>query len=92
MDKHQGMSEKDAIPQGQSGEASAGVFTLLQSHYLGLLERVIDRKNSYQTDPGREGWILNAINKAAYSAYRSCVEHGVEEAAKAILSRERLTN
>jgi hypothetical protein len=59
--------------------------TLLQSHYLSLLGRLLTLKEGYQDDPDREEWLLNAVNKSSYSAYCSCVEHGVGSMAKELL-------
>ena len=67
-------------------------LTLLQVHYLGQLERLINLKESYQADPGREEWLLKAINKAAYSSFRSCIEHDAEAEANALLGREHQAN
>ena len=62
--------------------------TKLQLHYLDLLKRLQNVKYAYQDDSEREEWILQAIHKSSYSAFRSCVEHGAEEWAKSILARE----
>ena len=43
-------------------------------------------KESYQNDPDREEWLLKAVNKCSYSAYCSCVEHGVGSLAKELLN------
>jgi len=94
MGTYRGAGNKETIHQEHSGQGSGNpeTITLLQAHYLGLLERLIDLKNSYQADPGREEWLLKAINKATYSAFRSCVEQEVEAEAKALLSGERQAN
>ena len=39
-------------------------LTPLQYHYLSLLQRLIAVKNSYQTDPEFEPWIMDAIKKS----------------------------
>ena len=39
----------------------------LQYHYLTLLQRLISTKNSYQTDPELESWMMDAIKKSVYS-------------------------
>ena len=67
-------------------------LTPLQSHYLSLLEHRINLKNRYQADPGREDWLMKAVNNATYSAFRSCVEHNVGAEAKTILGLERQAN
>ena len=67
-------------------------LTPLQFHYLSLLQRLVALKNSYQTDPNFEPWIMNAIKKAIYSSLRDCIEANIGEAAKALLSREHQLN
>jgi hypothetical protein len=87
MGTHSNAGNKGMVGDEHGSEESRdpGPFTLLQTHYLGLLERVISVRNSYQADPGQEEWLLKAINKATYSAFRSCIEHGAEAEAKAVL-------
>lgn len=60
--------------------------TPIQVYYLDSLERLIQLKNSYHEDPGREEWLIKALNNAAYSAYRSCLKHGAEDEAKALVT------
>jgi len=67
-------------------------LTPLQFHYLSLLQRLIAVKNSYQTDPTFEPWVMNAIKKAIYSSLRDCIEANIGDAAKALLSREHQVN
>ena len=80
-------SDKEKLHQKDSGERleSGDTSSLWQTHYLTLLESRMNLKSSYQDDPDHEAWLLNAINKAVYSAFRSCVEHGVEAEAKALI-------
>ena len=94
MGTHSGAGNKKKVHQGDSTRSLGNpeTFTPLQIHYLRLLEYRINLKNSYQADPGREEWLLKSINKAAYSAFRSCIDHGVEVEAKALLSSERQAN
>lgn len=66
--------------------------TKLQLHYLDLLKGLQNVKFAYQDDPEREEWILQAIHKSSYSAFRSCVEHGAEKWANSILARESDTD
>ena len=90
MDTSRDAGDKDMVPQGQSNW-SLGVpenTTQLRFHYIHLLERLINVRNSYQEDPGREEWLVKAINTASYSAFRSCIEYGAEAEAKALLKGE----
>ena len=67
-------------------------LTPLQYHYLSLLQRLIAIKNSYQTDPDFEGWIMAGINKAIYSTLRDCIESNIGDAAKELLRSEHQVN
>lgn len=67
-------------------------LTPLQFHYLSLLQRLIAVKNSYQTDPNFEAWIMAAINKAIYSALRDSIESNIGDAAKELLRRQHQVN
>ncbi|HLF05171.1 MAG TPA: hypothetical protein VI855_08145 [Dehalococcoidia bacterium] len=67
-------------------------LTPLQEHYLSLLQRLISLKNSYQTDPNFEQWMLRAINKAIYSALRDCIESDIGDMAKQLLHQEHQVN
>ena len=67
-------------------------LTPLQYHYLSLLQRLISVKNSYQTDPGFESWIMSSINKAIYSTLRDCIEANIGDAAKELLRQEHQVN
>ena len=91
MGESVGEGDKGPVDVGQNdpGHGDPGTSTLLQNHYVGLLERLLDRKMSYQVDPQREEWLLKAINRAAYSAFRSCVEYGAEAEARDVLGKER---
>ncbi len=77
----------DFSPSAEGAQAVA-TPTKLQLHYLDLLGRLQNVKYAYQDDPEQEEWILQAIYKSNYSAFRSCVEHGVEEWAKSVLTVE----
>ncbi len=57
----------------------------LQMYGLGLLERAMAVRRSYQDDPDKDAWLMNAINRAVYAAYLDCVDEGVGESAKALL-------
>ena len=95
MTKRRSANQKVPVregPSGRSKKGSAETLSPLQIHYLGLLEHSINLKNSYQSDPGREEWLLKAINKAAYSAFRSCTENGIEGQARILLGIERQAN
>ena len=78
--------------EGSQRDINPMAFTQLQSHYLSLLESLIDRRNSYQVDPNREEWLLKAINKSTYSVYQSCVEVGMEEVARGLLKKVSQSN
>ena len=67
-------------------------LTPLQFHYLSLLQRLIAVKNSYQTDPDFEGWLMGAINKAIYATLRDSIESNIGDAAKELLRREHQVN
>ena len=67
-------------------------LTPLHEHYIGLLQRLIALKNSYQTDASFEQWLMGAINKAIYSALRDCMESGIGDAAKQLLHQEHQVN
>ena len=57
----------------------------LQMYGLGLLERVMAVRKSYEDDPSKDDWMMNALNRAVYAAYLDCVDEGVGESAKALL-------
>lgn len=67
-------------------------LTPLQYHYLSLLQRLIDLKNSYQTDPDYEAWLMSAVKKSIYSTLRDCIEANVGDAAKSLLGQEHQVN
>ena len=63
-------------------------LTPLQYHYLSLLQRLISTKNSYQTDPELESWMMDAIKKSVYSSLRDCIEGNVGDVAKDMLKED----
>ena len=65
-------------------------LTPLQYHYLSLLQRLVAVKNSYQTDPDFENWIMDAIKKSIYSTLRDCIEATVGDSGKELLKQEQL--
>ena len=67
-------------------------LTPLQYHYLSLLQRLIATKNSYQTNPEFETWMMEAVKKSVYSALRDCIEANVGDAAKGMLNEEHEVN
>ena len=67
-------------------------LTPLQYHYLSLLQRLIAVKNSYQTDPNFEAWLMSGINKAIYSTLRDSIEANIGDAAKELLRQEHQVN
>ena len=67
-------------------------LTPLQFHCLSLLQRLIALKNSYQTDPQYEKWLMDAINKSVYATLRDCIEANVGDPAKELLRKEHQVN
>ena len=70
------------------GAVPIGRLTPLQLHDLGLLERVIAARNSYENEPSKDPGLLHAINWAVYAAYLDCIDEGVGRNAKTLLHRE----
>jgi hypothetical protein len=87
-------SNKEQIEQQQDDWSyeEPEVLTPSQSDYLRVLEQRITLKNTYLADPGHEQWVQKAINSAAYSAFRDCLDNGLEEQAKALVSRDQQSN
>ena len=82
-------SEEPKQPEQSAwGLGNLEAYSPLQVHYLSLLERLVSLRSRYQADPGREDWLVKAIDKAAYSSFRSCIEHHAEAEAKQMLRRE----
>ena len=93
-----------SLPQEQADQGLVGkkdesmvegidqLLTLLQYHYLSLLQRLIAVKNSYQIDANFEASLMAAINKAIYSTLRDCIESSIGDAAKELLRREHQVN
>ena len=67
-------------------------LTPLQYHYLSLLQRLVALKNTYQTDPDYEAWLMTAIKKSIYSTLRDCIEANVGDSAKGFLEQEHRVN
>ncbi len=67
-------------------------LTPLQFHSLSLMQRLVALKNSYQTDPQYEKWLMSAINKSIYSTLRDCIEANVGDQAKELLHKEHQVN
>ena len=67
-------------------------LTPLQYHYLSLLQRLIDTKNSYEKDSELEAWKMSAINKSIYSTLRDCIESNVGDIAKEMLRETHSVN
>ena len=94
MGAQQERADQEVVNDQDSG-AIAGIdqtLTALQYHYLSLLQRLIAVKNSYQTDPNFEGWLMASINKAIYSTLRDSIETNIGDAAKELLRREHQVN
>ena len=85
-------TDEPEFSNGPKGSQATATPTKLQIHYLDLLKRLQNVKYSYEEDPGQEEWILQAIYKSSYAAFRSCVEHGVEEMAKSIIEMGHTTD
>jgi len=95
MTKRRRSEQEATVPTPPSmavEEASIEAITPLQMQYLRLLEHSIEMKNSYQSDPAQEEWLMKAINRTAYSAFQSCVENGVGGQARIVLGMERQAN
>lgn len=64
-------------------------LTPLQYHYLSLLKRLIDLKNSYQDDPNSESWLETALNKSIFSTLRDSIEANVGDEAKDLINEKQ---
>ena len=83
------------VVEGENTWTIEGVeqrLTPLQYHCLSLLQRLIDTKNSYQTDPEFEEWKMGALNKSVYSTLRDCIESNVGDIAKEMLRETHSVN
>lgn len=67
-------------------------LTPLQYHCLSMLQRLVTLKNTYQTSPDYEAWMMGALNKAIYSTLRDSMEANVGKEAKELLNREQHVN
>ena len=87
-------ADQEVVASGNTGviEGIDQTLTPLQFHCLGLLQRLIAVKNSYQTDPKFEAWMMASINKSIYSTLRDCIEANVGDSAKELLRREHQVN
>ena len=61
-------------------------LTPLQHHYLSLMKRLIALKDSYQSHPEYEDWLMAAISKAIFSTLRDSIEANVGDEAKDLIS------
>ena len=86
--------DQEVVDNGNEGviEGINQTLTPLQYHYLSLLQRLIAVKNSYQTDPDFEPWLMSGINKAIYCTLRDCIEANIGDAGKELLRREHQVN
>ena len=94
MSAYQDSADQEVVESGNTWVIT-GIkqsLTPLQYHYLGLLQRLIAVKNSYQTDPNFEAWMMASINKSIYCTLRDCIEANIGEAAKELLHREHQVN
>ena len=85
-------SNRDQSEETWEIEGIDSPLTPLQFHCLSLLQRLIALKNSYQTDPQYEKWLMSAINKSIYSTLRDCIEANVGDQGKELLRKERQIN
>jgi hypothetical protein len=94
MSAPQERADQEVVDNNGGGQVEGidQTLTPLQFHYLSLLQRLIAVKNSYQTDPNFETWIMAAINKAIYSALRDSIESNIGDAAKELLRRQHQVN
>jgi hypothetical protein len=94
MSAPQERTDQEVVTQENTGviEGIDQPLTPLQYHYLSLLQRLIAVKNSYQTDPNFEGWLMSGINKAIYSTLRDSIEGNIGDAAKELLRQEHQVN
>ena len=94
MSTHRDSADQELVGSGVTGviEGIDQPLTPLQFHYLGLLQRLIAVKNSYQTDPNFEPWMMASINQSIYSTLRDCIEANVGDPAKELLRREHQVN
>ena len=94
MSAYQERADQEVVGTGNEGliDGIDQPLTPLQYHYLSLLQRLIAVKNSYQTDPNFEAWLMAAINKAIYSTLMDNIEANIGDAAKELLRREHQVN
>ena len=94
MGAQQERADQEVVNDPDSGviEGIDQPLTPLQYHYLSLLQRLIAVKNTYQTDPDFEGWLMASINKAIYSTLRDSIDTNIGDAAKELLRREHQVN
>ena len=102
MSGQQEGTDQEVVESGNTGVVESGTtgviegieqpLTPLQYHYLSLLERLVSVKNSYQTDPKFEAWMMAAINKSIYATLRDSIEANVGDAAKELLHSEHHVN
>ena len=94
MSAYQDSADQEVVESGNTGviEGSEQPLTPLQYHYVGLLQRLIGVKNSYQTDPNYEPWMMASINKSIYCTLRDCIEANIGDEAKELLRREHQLN
>ena len=94
MSASQERADQEVLEDQGSGviEGIVQHLTPLQFLYLSLLQRLVATKNSYQTDPDFEQWMMSAINKAIYCTLRDCIEANIGDAAKELLRSEHQVN
>ena len=61
-------------------------LSAIQVHYLDKLKRQADLYARYREASDVEKWIIEALSKATYSAYRDCLNNGMEDHAKQLIA------
>jgi hypothetical protein len=61
-------------------------LSAIQVHYLDKLKRQADLYATYREASDVEKWIIEALSKATYSAYRDCLNNGMEDHAKQLIT------
>ncbi len=65
---------------------TGGDLSAIQVHYLDKLKRQADLYARYREASDVEKWIIEALSKATYSAYRDCLNNGMEDHAKQLIA------
>ncbi|MBI4337099.1 MAG: hypothetical protein HY683_04630 [Chloroflexi bacterium] len=60
-------------------------YTVYQTLCMARLVHYLQLLKTYGQDPDREGWLLAAVQKAVYAAYRDCVAAKVPQEARLLV-------